>query len=217
MNKINLSELRNHLASSMKAGKNPFTELIAYKSKSISDQAFIDKWVIPYYMQLSRHDEEWFKLMEKIVPEITEEVIQNNLGNSNWRNRAVGAYFAALKNKQEFIDVIGIHLLKSELTYAGRTYALALASFNNDRGNEYLDIYLDYYLKQHNLYYDQAAVIAAIKYLDEVNGTNILSRHIKNWKAFENDKQNGKEEINIDYFKQSIDLIGRIKKINRPT
>jgi hypothetical protein len=197
----------------MKVGKNPFAELIPYESETILGKPFIDKWVVPYYMELSRHDEEWFKQMEKIVPEITEEVILNNLGNSNWRNRAVGAYFVALKNRQEFIDIIGIHLIKSELTYAGRTYALVLASFNNDRGNEYLDIYLDYYLKQHNLYYDQAAVIAAIKYLDEVNGTNILNRHLAHWKEFVKDKQNWKEEINIDYFKQSIAVIGRIRNL----
>src|SRR5690606_22239943 len=88
--------------------------------------------------------------------------------------------------------IIGIHLLKSEVCYAGSEYAITLASFNSERSVYYLNQYLEYYLTKPELYFDQGSVIIALKYLDELNSTNNTEKHLRNWESFiiwRNEKQ----------------------------
>jgi hypothetical protein len=76
-------------------------------------------------------------------------------------------------------------LLKSEVCYAGHIYALTLAFFNDDQCTQYLNKYLDYYLTQPSLYFDQKYVLEAVLYLDKQNGTNFFSLHEAKWNTFQ--------------------------------
>ena len=175
--------IRLHSAGATVRHKSPFKELESYKNQIEIDQPFREKWVIPFYFDLQRNDEEWINKIVGIYHEISDEIILKNLGDFDWRTRSTGAFFAAVKDKKEFIEIIGTHLIKSEVCYAGGTYAKVLAYFNDEKGNEYLERYLEYYLKQKNLYFDQGDVFQAVKYLDEINGTNNLGKYVNDWKV----------------------------------
>jgi len=213
----NLEEsIRLHIAGATVRHQSPFENLESYKNEIEVDQDFREKWVIPFYMKLSKTNEEWINKVAGIYHEISDEVILKNLGDFNWRTRSTGAFFAAVKGKKELIDIIGIHLLKSEVCYAGRTYAKVLAYFNEKKGNEYLERYLEYYLKQKHLHFDQINVFEAVKYLDEINGTNNLKNHITVWNEYAKDKNDAfdkeGEEMQTDWLREQIEIIDKIKK-----
>ena len=127
--KKKLSGIEMHSAGATIRHKG-FNELPVYKYEVEIDQVFIEKWVKPFYFNLNRNTEEWIFKMIDLKPEITDEVILINLGDFNWRTRSTGAYFAALKGEKKFTEIIGNHLLKSEVCFAGSQYAVTLASFN---------------------------------------------------------------------------------------
>jgi len=116
--------------------------------------------------------------------EITIDVVKNLLGDFNWRPRVTAAYFAAIKNYKELDDLIGRHLVKSEVTYAGFGYCLALAIFATDNSKDYLKRYLDYYLDRKELYFDQAHAFCALEYLDK----DLAAEFIVKWNSFISDK-----------------------------
>lgn len=206
--------IRLHSAGATIRHKSPFEELESYKNQIAIDQSFREEWVIPFYFGLSRNDEEWINKIAKLYPKISDEIILKNLGDSNWRTRSTGAFFAAVKDKREYIEIIGTHLIKSEVCYAGRTYAKVLAYFNDEKGNEYLEKYLEYYLKQKHLYFDQGDVFQAVKYLDELNGTNKLDKYMDDWKEYTKGKfqrEDADEEIETIGLKTQIEIIEKIK------
>jgi len=213
MNDDELEQIRLHSAGATVRHNSPFTNLNSYQNENEINQEFRNNWVIPFYFNLNNTDNEWINNMVKLYPKITDEVILKNLGDFNWRTRSTGAFFTALKNKKEFIEIIGTHLLKSEVCYAGRTYAKTLAFFNEDHGNEYLEKYLKYYLKQKSLYFDQAAVLISIKYLDKINGTNKVENHLSDWKEYISDKPHFEENLGITEFESEIEVIKKIISI----
>ena len=127
------------------------------------------------------YDEDWIEEVELISSEITEEITLKLLGDFNWRTRLVGAYFSAVKNYQNQIDIIGTHFLKSEVCCVGHIYALILAFYNNSKTINILETYLDYYLAKPELYFDQESALEAIVYLDEINKTNLFKKFKKSW------------------------------------
>jgi len=94
------------------------------------------------------------------------DIVHNLFGDFDWRTRIAGAYFAAIKGYIELVDILGTHLLKSEVCFAGKGYALALATFGGERAAYYLTTYLDYYLDQTDLYYDQGEVFCALEHVN---------------------------------------------------
>lgn len=184
MKKENLTDIQLHLAGATVRHKNPFEELISYVNKVEITQGFREEWVIPFYFDLNNKSDEWIEKMIQLKPKIKEEIILQNLGDFDWRTRSTGSYFAAIKESIHLESIIGTHLLKSEVCYAGSEYALTLASFNTSQSVDFFDRYLDYYLKQPQLYFEQGSVITALKYLDEINNTNNIAKHLKNWQAF---------------------------------
>jgi len=207
--------IRLHSAGATVRHESPFDNIKSYQYETQMDQSFRDKWVIPFYFELKRNDDEWINKIAKIYQEINDEVILKNLGDFNWRTRSTGAFFAAVKDKKEFIDIIGIHLIKSEVCYAGRTYAKVLAYFNDEKGNEYLERYLEFYLKQKHLYFDQGDVFQAVKYLDEINGTNKIEKYKHDWKEYAKGKfqdSEEHEEMEIYDLKEQIETIEKIIK-----
>ncbi|MCJ8155469.1 DUF6000 family protein [Chryseobacterium sp. SSA4.19] len=176
------NEMRLHSAGATVRHISGFDHLETYPNDFELSKEFTDKWVIPLYMKLRNpHDRSWIDYIMQFENEITEEVTLALLGDFNWRTRTVGAYLSAIKNYQQQIDIIGVHLFKSEVCYAGDLYTVILAYYNQPKTVEYLNQYLDYYLQKPELYFDQEAVLEAVAYLDTVNTTSNLSKHLNQW------------------------------------
>ncbi len=179
-----------------------FPNIITYKSDKTITEEFRIKWVSPYYLNLGKDDVDWIKQIKSVKKEFTKDVILKCIGDVDWRSRQTGAYFAAINNFIELTNIIGVHLLKSEVCFAGKQYAITLAMFNTEESIIYLSNYLDYYLQHPELEFDQIQVFEALKYLDEKNKTNYLLNHKDAWNKF------GK--LNIEKF-ENIILINHSK------
>jgi hypothetical protein len=179
MNDDEIKNIQLHVAGATVRHTNPFDTLQIPSEGVEVDQAFIDKWVIPFYrVNLGNVDEAFKRNARNALLEISPQVIEKLLGHFNWRTRIVGAFFAAVKNWTQFQETIGNLLLKSEVSYAGKGYCLALVTFNTDISSDYLKRYLDYYLQQKDLYFDQAEAMSALAYLDKENQTNHVSNYL---------------------------------------
>ena len=239
MKKENLSNIALHSTGATVRHKNPFEHLTSYVNSVEISQKFREEWVIPFYFELNNYSDEWINKTIELKSKISEEIILQNLGDFDWRTRSTGSYFAAIKNFTYLENIIGTHLLKSEVCYAGSEYALTLASFNTEKSVDFFDQYLEYYLKQPQLYFDQHSVITALKYLDETNNTNYTEKHLDSWrkclawrdqdrvvrlqslknmvpdKIEEIDKQINElvpqdSSIDTEYFRQSVESLKRI-------
>jgi hypothetical protein len=176
---------RTHSAGGTMPHGTPFETLVTHKNPEALTDAFVNKWVVPFYLKIGSHpDADWIEAIQAIKPKLTQEICLQLLGDFNWRTRLVGAYFAAIKNYRELTDIIGTQLLKSEVCCVGHIYALTLASFNDEDSIQYINRYLDYYLTKPTLYYDQQRLMEALLFLDATNGTHYFSRHLDNWKTF---------------------------------
>jgi len=188
MKKENLSEIELHYAGATVRHTSPFDGMTSYVNEVEISQEFREKWVIPFYFELKNYSDEWINKMILLKPKLNERIILQNLGDFDWRTRSTGAYFASILDSRQHSDIIGIHLLKSEVCFAGSQYAITLASFNTIEATEYLNKYLHYYLKHPELDFDQSQVMSAIKYLDELNDTNNIQQHSDNWRKFCDEK-----------------------------
>ncbi|WP_223558513.1 DUF6000 family protein [Chryseobacterium lathyri] len=187
MNENLQNEINLHSAGATIRHQSAFDHLKSHQNDFQLDQEFIDKWVLPFYMKIWNTSGSWITDIKELKDEITEEVTATLLGDFNWRTRTVGAYLSAIKNYETQIDIIGVHLLKSELCYSGDLYALIFAFYNNEKTIGYLNQYLDYYLQQPQLHFDQERVMEVVVYLDTINGTNNFAKHMINWeKMLEN-------------------------------
>ncbi|MDN5479807.1 MAG: DUF6000 family protein [Chryseobacterium sp.] len=181
MNENRQNEINLHSAGATVRHRSDFDHLKSHKNDFELSKEFIDQWVLPFYMEMRHTSGSWIEDMKQLKDEITEEVTLALLGDFNWRTRTVGAYLSTIKNYENQIDIIGVHLLKSELCYAGDLYALVFAFYNNQKTIDYLNQYLDYYLQKPQLYFDQERVMEALVYLDGINGTNNYSKHLTQW------------------------------------
>jgi len=178
-----------HSAGATVRHLSPFTHLPSHKNEHRLSADFIQNWVVPYYMEIGSSDNTtWTNSIKKRKNDITEELCLQLLGEFNWRTRLVGAYFAAVKGYHQLIDVIGTLLLKSEVCYVGHIYALTLAFFNTEKSIQYLDRYLEYYLRKPDLYFDQKYVLEALLFLDEKNRTTYISKFENTWSTFEQER-----------------------------
>lgn len=178
----NKDAIHLHSAGATVRHKSPFSDRSSHSNTEALNENFLIKWVKPFYMEIGTlHDLNWVQAVKTIKPEITPDICLLLLGDFNWRTRLVGAYFSAIINYTDSIDIIGVHLLKSEVCCVGHIYALVLASFNTNSGTSYLNQYLDYYLSQPHLYFDQEYVMNAIVYLDKINNTQQVEQHKNNW------------------------------------
>lgn len=227
-----------HSAGATIRHQSIFKDLTTFENAEELTEEFRERWVIPFYFNLDRNDKDWVIKMISLKEEISDEVILMNLGDFDWRTRSTGAFFAAIKDKRELTEIIGNHLLKSEVCFAGRQYAITLASFNSEQSVGYLNEYLNYYLLQQDLEFDQIPVARAIKYLDEVNGTSHFQDHKTNLQSFQKHRtkqaeidskkfiESGaagmaktfehrdfwKEELNSEPVRKSIETLNKIKQ-----
>ncbi len=195
--------------------KEPFNDLTTFVNQDNLEEDFIDTFVIPYYMDIGELGSKKDRIKDSIkviLPEINSDVVEKLLGDSNWRSRSVGSFFTALRNMMNYQEQIGRLLLKSELTYAGASYCLALAEFNNQDSIDYLKKYLDYYLLQKDLWFDQGDAMGALAYLDKKNGTNNSEEYLKRWNDFVLNKPNWNLHRSIKNFEKNLNGLKEIKK-----
>lgn len=203
---------KNHLAGSSVRHTPPFNDLKSFENNFKLPQDFIDKWGIPFYRNIGRTDKEWINQLTSVRNEITADIIEKNLGDRNWRSRQTGAFFSAITSQNLNIDIIGTHLLKSEVSYAGSVYCQVLASFNLPKCVDYLNLYLDHYLTKADLWFDQRAAMEAILYLDGINATNHFERHINNWSEFLKNKAHWDKEITTDNLDKQLSIIETVRQ-----
>ncbi len=179
------------------------------------DSTFIDTFVLPFQEKLKPLAGNTDYLIEHTKPifdTINPEVIIPLLGSTNWRYKMVGTYFIALKKLEFFEEEIGELFLKSEAVYVGRTYCLALVEFNTEDSINALHNYLDVFLNQKKMKYDQGFAMAALAYLDTQNGTKELDRHLGQWKDYTTDKPTWNLDEYKERFAKDVEAFKAIKK-----
>jgi hypothetical protein len=204
---------RLHSAGATVIHVSPFNNLQSHRNNFELTTDFIEKWAVPYYMRIGSYEnDDWMAPIKKIKNKITKEVTLSLLGDFNWRTRLVGAYFGAVKDYAGLVDIIGTHLLKSELCCVGHIYSLTLAFFNSGKCIQYLNDYLDYYLTKPHLYFDQEYVMGALLYLDKINGTRNGDKQREHWDIFKKVRNSNDEERIAEFFEEQIQ---KLKELNQ--
>ncbi|MFA5667893.1 MAG: DUF6000 family protein [Balneolaceae bacterium] len=178
------------------------------------DSAFIDTFVLPFHEKLkpiSGNEDIIIARTKPIINEITPEIVIPLLNSTNWRYKMVGTYFVALKDLLLFEEEIGDLLFRSEAVYVGRSYCVALANFGTEESINYLHNYLDFYLNEKKLKFDQGFAMGALAYLDQKNDTNELERHLGQWKDYTIDKPTWNLDEYIDRFANDMIAFNTIK------
>lgn len=174
-------------AGAMVIHRNPFEELTAYRNDDELSKEFFDMYVSPFYLNfLSQCESQSIPYFAMAANQLTLVETKKLLGYFDWKCKISGAYFAAIKNYTSLEDIIGIHLLKSEVCYAGTGYCVALAIFGTEKSKDFLNRYLDYYLTRKDLWFDQADALCALEYLDK----NESNKHLDKWQEFISNKPN---------------------------
>ncbi len=197
--------------------KFPYGNLIPHSNAQALTTEFAKTWAAPFYREVFKVNsgQEFIEKISRLKDQITKGVVLDLLGDRNWRTRITGAYFAAVKQYIEMQDIIGTHLLRSDLCCAGGGYCITLAAFNTQESVGYLKKYLDYYLSEPELWFEQKSALEAVKYLDKINGTNDLQRYLLNWNRFIENKPYWKEELDTEGIEKIIDDIDKIKRYSR--
>ena len=201
-------EIALHVSGATVRHNNPFEEIEVPRIDEEFTEEFIYKWVVPFYMRsLSNSNDLTIKAFADTSKEIDKDIVLKLLSDFDWRTRITGAFFAAINNYQEFEDIIGKHLLKSEVCYAGSGYCLALATFGTDNAKNYLTTYLNYYLDRKDLFFDQADAFCALEHLDK-NSSNKL---IDKWNSFVSDKEFWNLEESRNHFLNCMLILEKIR------
>ena len=146
----------------------------------------IDHFVRPHYMKLlhgnfltleERELSEFVYSVRKALDEIEPNQVERLLRIA-WREQLTAAWFAGFKNWSQFTDRIGDLLIQSLTCYAGQGYCFALACFANADSINYLTRYLDEYLPQPDKQNDQPWAMAALIWIDGVNGGDHSSKYL---------------------------------------
>ncbi len=179
--------LLRHVLGAGCTSKTPFSSLPSAGRVNSLNKLFVEKWVLPFYLN-DPCESEFKRDYKERRHDIDDGIIEVLLGEFNWRPRGVGAIFAAAEGRSNFIPTIATLLLKSELCYSGKRYAVALTVFGSEECSTYLERYLEYYLTRNDLWYDQGEVLAALKFLDHEKGTTKHARFLDAWASFIADK-----------------------------
>jgi len=202
-------EIALHVSGATVRHRNPFESIEVPRNEEELSEDFIEKWVNPFYMNsLSNAEEATIHEFADAANEITIDIVKKLLSDFDWRTRITGAFFAAINNYNEVQDIIGRHLLKSEVCYAGSGYCLALATFGSDDAKNYLAAYLDYYLDRKDLWFDQADAFCALEYLDKEKADKLLNK----WNSFVSDKEYWSLEKSRKHFNSCMLTLEKIRK-----
>jgi hypothetical protein len=190
--------------------RNPFEQLEVPRNSEPLDKALIDRFVVPFYMSsLSNLEDDGIRAFAIASKEINLGIVKTLLGEFDWRPRITAAYFAAINNYKELDGLVGRHLLKSDVAYAGAGYCLALAAFDTSDAKQYLTTYLEYYLQQTELWFDQGEAFCALEMLDQP-ATDVFKNK---WKQFVSDKTNWDIENIRNRFSKELQAIAKIRSV----
>ncbi|NOW95153.1 DUF6000 family protein [Mucilaginibacter sp. SG564] len=199
-----------HVAGAMVRHHNPFEDLTGPRNEEEFSDDIIDQYVLPFYMtSIANLDQSKLQEFAMTSHTINTKIVALLLGDFNWRTRLCGAFFAAINNYVEFEEIIGNHLLKSEVCYAGDAYCLALAQFDTDSAKNYLITYLNYYLDRKDLWFDQDDAYCALTYLDK----NAADAFNDKWQSFISDKPNWSLEKHQNHFNAQMATIEKIRAL----
>jgi len=202
-------EIALHISGATTRHRNPFENIEVPRNEEDLTQQFLDKWVIPFYMNgLSIGGQDTIIAFTDAVKEISKDIVAELLGDFDWRPRIVGAYFAAINRYNELDDIIGKHLLKSEVSYAGYGYCLALATFGTDKTKEYLTTYLNYYLTRKDLWFDQPTAFYALNCINKNEADKLLDL----WNSFIIERKHLRPEEGRQSFKNAMLIIEDIQR-----
>ncbi|WP_052345978.1 DUF6000 family protein [Hymenobacter swuensis] len=144
------------------------------------DQTLFTKWVKPLYMEILHANYTGTESTQQLVAfnqqvntalASVDEYIITHLLKASWREKLTGSWLCGLKNWQQFVPLLGTLLVESKTMYAGQGYCFALARFATAESATYLAVYLDTYLRQPDLQYDQHWAMPALLWIDERRGT----------------------------------------------
>jgi hypothetical protein len=200
-----MNPVQLHVAGATVRHQSPFSDLKVPVIYGPPPGEIIDTWVRPLYFGLPQPHVEEF--LTSHLPRVSDELIHQLLSYFDWRPRSCGAYLAALTHRTAFVDHLGRLLVRSDVCFAGKAYALALAEPDEPAGNAYLEKYLDYYLQRIDLWFDQGEVMAALAYLDKKNGTDKLARYLPLWRAFVADKKSWDLGKSIAFFEENMNTL----------
>ena len=136
--------------------------------------ALIDRHVEPgqRYRQLLHGNFEGLEPPERatFLRSLVEDAITDHelgvLLESDWRARITAAWLIGASRRGQFRERVGELLMESRLTFAGQGYCVALAMLGTAADAEILAAYLDHYLRQPSLRYDQEWAFAALQHID---------------------------------------------------
>lgn len=179
-----------HSAGATVLHRSPFDDLEVPVSSVPLDPVVRDRWVRPFYMAVPDNLVSIETTLRPLLAEVSPDLIATLLARFDWRPRTVGAFLVALDARTQFEDLVGRLLLRSDVCYAGRAYCIALARLNTPGAVDFLCRYLRYYLTRNDLWFDQAEALAALIYLDDVNGSGHSRVFDDLWRSFVSDKPN---------------------------
>ena len=93
------------MAGATVRAKTPFEELTTFKTDFELTKEFIDKYVRNFY-SVSVINNAFIKSYQSVKEDIDEDIVEKLLGDFNWRTRMPGSIFAAIKNYDQYIDII---------------------------------------------------------------------------------------------------------------
>lgn len=111
--------------------------------------------------------------------EAAEQITDRELGvllDGDWRCRLTAAWLIGVDRRDRFRAPVGARLLESRLVYAGQGYCLALARLGTTDDADILTAYLDNYLRETKLRYDQDSAFGALQHIDARLGTHRAAR-----------------------------------------
>lgn len=202
--------LARHVAGVTVRHNSPFADLDIIENAEPLSRELITKYVVPFYLG-SKDTDAFRKNYLALKDSINIELVSSLLGDFDWRPRSVGAYFAALGCMNELEENIGNLLLRSDVCYAGHDYCLALASFSSSQAINYLDRYLEHYLNQKDLWFDQGSAMAALAFIGTHRGEDLVTPYRAAWDAFVSNKPNWNLASSIEDFAQQMQSLNEFK------
>lgn len=162
----------------------------------LEDAELVDRYVVPQqrYMKLLGADvlrvgADFRGALAADARQVTDEEIDRLL-DMDWRSQLTAAWLAGLTRRTRHRARFGELLLASKLVHAGKGFCFALTRFATYQDARILADYLDHYLAQPGLQYDQPWVMAALMHLDAQLGTREAGRYLgeswPRWAAVQN-------------------------------
>lgn len=147
------------------------------------------------FLSLQGDDKKDFINLANDALQLLDEKIIQELLSSGWREQLVASWLSGLKRYRQFSDVIGELLAASKNAYAGQGFAFALACFSDNKSAQWVENYLQIYLPQMTLFYDQYWAMAALMWIDRGAKTNRADQFASLWEAYEQGK-----DVKLDDF-----------------